>query len=327
MLTKIAMLQCAEAVLSSEAKSIEQLIPKINQQFINVVELILASEGRVIFTGMGKPGYIAHKLAATLMSTGTPAMYLHPAEAIHGDLGMITAKDIVIAISNSGETAEIVNILPIIQKIAAPLVAICGNGNSTLAKQAQYYLDASVERESCPFNLAPTNSTTAQLALGDALAIVLMKAKAFSSQDFAFYHPGGNLGQIRLLSVEKLIAKTKRNPLISEGQLLSEALFTMTAAGVGAISVVDEQQQLRGIITDGDIRRSLNHQVDLLSKTVKDVMTIEPITINQSQRVYEALVLMENHQPNPITVLPVVNGAGRVTGMLHITDLLKFGYN
>ncbi|WP_392558521.1 KpsF/GutQ family sugar-phosphate isomerase [Orbus mooreae] len=319
----VDIIEYAQSILKSEAQSIEKLIPRIDEQFINIIELILTIKGRVICTGMGKPGYIAHKLAATLMSTGTPSIYLHPAEAIHGDLGMVTPQDVVIAISNSGETAEILNILPVINKIGAPLIAICGNNQSTLAKQSKYYLDAAVDSESCPFNLAPTNSTTAQLALGDTLAITLMKMKGFTSQDFAFYHPGGNLGSVRLLTLNKLLEQTHRNPIITKERPLSEALFIMTDAGIGAISVVDDKQHLLGIITDGDIRRSLKCNVDFFSKTVNDVMTINPTAIHESQLVLSALNFMQNHQPSPITVLPVINHENVVTGMIHITDIFK----
>lgn len=323
MLSKNEIIQTAVQVLQEEATAIEFLVTTINDNFIKAVELILTIKGRVIVTGMGKPGYIAHKLSATLMSTGTPSFYLHPAEAIHGDLGSITKDDIIIAISNSGETTEIINILSTIKKIGVPIISICGNASSTLARFANYHLDARIKHEACPLNLAPTTSTTVQLALGDALAVTIMKAKGFTDKDFAFYHPGGNLGQVRLMTVKQLVEKHQRQISITSEKTISDAIFVMTESGIGAVAIVDKNHQLLGIITDGDIRRQLKSYPDLLNKQVSQIMITTPTTINESQYVTDAIELMEQHQPRPITVLPVVNMQKQLIGMIHITDIYR----
>lgn len=323
MLSKNEIIQTAVQVLQEEATAIESLVTTINDNFIKAVELILTIKGRVIVTGMGKPGYIAHKLSATLMSTGTPSFYLHPAEAIHGDLGSITKDDIIIAISNSGETTEIINILSTIKKIGVPIISICGKASSTLARFATYHLDAHIKHEACPLNLAPTTSTTVQLALGDALAVTIMKAKGFTDKDFAFYHPGGNLGQVRLMTVKQLVEKHQRQISITSEKTISDAIFVMTESGIGAVAIVDKNHQLLGIITDGDIRRQLKSYPDLLNKQVSQIMITTPTTINESQYVTDAIELMERHQPRPITVLPVVDMQKQLIGMIHITDIYR----
>ena len=314
-------LKLAKQVLRQEASAIMAIVSTINDNFFNAVELILQTKGRVIVTGMGKPGYIARKLSATLMSTGTPAFYLHPAEAMHGDLGCITKDDTIIAFSNSGETAEIINILPTIKQINIPLISICGNPLSTLARFATYNLDAHITQEACPLNLAPTTSTTVQLALGDALAISVMQAKKFSKNDFAFYHQGGSLGQIRLMTVQQLVEKHNRKVTITAEKSIAEAIFVMTNAGIGAVAIVDKGNTLLGIITDGDIRRQLQHQPNLLDIQVSELMVTTPITIKHSQYVSEALHKMEQHKPRPITVLPVIDNKKQFIGMIHITDI------
>ncbi len=318
-------IQQAQDVLRLEAKAIERVALRLNTEFANAIALILNIKGRVILTGMGKPGYIAQKIAATLMSTGTPAYYLHPAEGIHGDLGMITQHDIVVALSNSGETAEIINILPTISRIGAPIIAICGNHSSTLAKYAAITLDASVEQEACPLGLAPTTSTTVALAIGDALAVALMTAREFTANDFAIYHPGGSLGKRLLLTVEQIMHSGENNPVVSEEQTVSNALFTITERGIGATSVVDNQGKLLGIITDGDIRRALEKGYAFLDKKVTDIMTKQPMTITATKLASEALFVMEQHKPKPITVLPVIDEQNHAIGMLHLTDLLRHG--
>lgn len=325
MSNKDKVIQQAQEVLRLEARAIERSASLLNATFANAVELILSIKGRVIVTGMGKPGYIAQKIAATLMSTGTPAYYLHPAEGIHGDLGMITQHDIVIALSNSGETAEIVNILPTISRIGAPIIAICGNKASTLAKHAVLTLDASVEQEVCPLGLAPTTSTTVELAIGDALAIALMTARKFSASDFAIYHPGGSLGKRLLLTVANVMHADETNPIVNADQTVSQALFTITERGIGATSVIDNQGELLGIITDGDIRRALEKGYDFLDKKVTEIMTKQPMTITADKLASEALFVMEQHKPKPITVLPVIDKQKHAIGMLHLTDLLRHG--
>ena len=314
-------LKLAKQVLRQEASAIMAIVSTINDNFFNAVELILQTKGRVIVTGMGKPGYIARKLSATLMSTGTPAFYLHPAEAMHGDLGCITKDDTIIAFSNSGETAEIINILPTIKQINIPLISICGNPLSTLARFATYNLDAHITQEACPLNLAPTTSTTVQLALGDALAISVMQAKKFSKNDFAFYHPGGSLGQIRLMTVKQLVRNYERQIAITAEKSIAETIFVMTNAGIGAVAIVDKGNTLLGIITDGDIRRQLNHYPNLLNIKVSQLMVSSPITIEPHKFVADSLNIMQQHQSRTITVLPVIDDNNKFIGMIHITDI------
>ena len=314
-------LKLAKQVLRQEASAIMAIVSTINDNFFNAVELILQTKGRVIVTGMGKPGYIARKLSATLMSTGTPAFYLHPAEAMHGDLGCITKDDTIIILSNSGETAEIINILPTIKQINIPLISICGNPLSTLARFATYNLNAHITQEACPLNLAPTTSTRVQLALSDALAISVMQAKKLSKDDFAFYHPGGSLGQIRLMTVKQLVRNYERQIAITAEKSISEAIFVMTNAGIGAVAIVDKGNTLLGIITDGDIRRQLNHYPNLLNIKVSQLMVSSPITIEPHKFVADALNIMQQHQPRPITVLPVIDDNNKFIGMIHITDI------
>lgn len=317
--------ETAKDVLLQEAKGIEALVPRLNQSFINAVQLILASSGRVIVTGMGKSGHIARKLAATLSSTGTPSVFLHPGEAIHGDLGMVTANDVVTAFSNSGETMEILNILPSLKRIGAPIIAVVGNPYSTLAKNAEVILDVAVEKEACPLGLAPTTSTTAALALGDALAVVLLSCHHFTKDQFAVFHPGGALGRKLLLTVAQVMHKEADNPTISADGTVQDALFLMTEKGLGAVSVVDTAGKLIGLVTDGDVRRGLETGANFLQWPLDAMMTKNPRQIRADRLAAEALHIMEKNQPRPITVLPVVDETGQAVGMVHITDLLKQG--
>jgi arabinose-5-phosphate isomerase len=315
----------ARQVLAIEAAAIESLIPRINGQFTAAVSMILESTGRVIVTGMGKSGLIARKIAATLASTGTPAFFLHPAEGIHGDLGMVTAKDIVLALSNSGETNELISIIPAIRRIGARIIAMSGREHSTLGKNADIFLDVQVEQEACPLGLAPTASTTACLAMGDALAVALLSSRKFTPEDFALFHPGGSLGRQLLLTVENVMHTAENNPVVTLDKTVKEALFIMTAKGLGATSVVDGQGCLLGIITDGDIRRSLENGHDFLDKTVDTLMTRTPRTITADKLAAQALNIMEKNQPRPITVLPVVDQNNCAIGIIHLTDLLRQG--
>ncbi len=296
----------AQKVLQMEAEAILDLIPRVDEHFDAAVDMILSCEGRVIMTGMGKSGIIAHKISATLASTGTPSFYLHPAEGIHGDLGMVTADDVIIAMSNSGETGEVLNILPSLRRIGAKLIAMVGNTDSTLAKNADVVLNVGVKREACPLGLAPTSSTTAALAFGDALAMALMGKHNFTSKQFAVFHPGGSLGRQLLLTV-------------------TEALFIITDKGLGAVSVVDENDFMIGLLTDGDIRRGLSKGVDFLKRPVTELMTKEPKFITQEKLAAQALHIMESHKPKPITVLPVLDEERHVIGLLHMTDLVRQG--
>lgn len=315
----------AAGVLRSEAQAILDLIPKLNDQFGQAVAMIENAKGRVIVTGMGKSGHIARKVAATMASTGTPSFFLHPAEAIHGDLGMVTSQDVVIAYSNSGETAEVLNILPSLKRIGAKLIAVVGNTKSTLAQNADIVLDAGVKREADSLNLAPTCSTTAALALGDALAICLMEEHHFTADNFAIFHPGGSLGRRLLLTVEMVMHKKEENPVIDQDASVKDALFVMTAKGLGAVSVIDRNGCLLGLLTDGDVRRGLEKGTDFLSRPVHEVMTRSPKMIYPERLAAEALHVMEQHKPHPITVLPVVDRENHVVGMIHVTDLLKKG--
>ena len=315
----------ARDVLQQEAKGIENLIPTLDQNFVNAVHMIMESKGRTIVTGMGKSGHIARKVSATLSSTGTPSIFLHPAEGIHGDLGMVTGDDVVLAFSNSGETVEILNILPSLKRIGAKIIAVVGNHNSTLAKNSDVILDASVEKEACPLGLAPTTSTTVALALGDALAIVLLSCHHFTKNQFAIYHPGGALGRKLLMTVENVMHKGNDNPVISEDSIVQDALFMMTEKGLGAVSVVDEEGRLVGLVTDGDVRRGLETGSNFLQWPVDAMMTKNPRQITRDKLAAEALHIMEKNQPRPITVLPVVDGDGKAVGMVHLTDLLRQG--
>lgn len=317
--------QQAVDVLNIEAEAIRSLIPRINEEFDKAMEMILACQGKVIITGMGKSGIIGRKMAASFASTGTSSFFLHPAEAFHGDLGMVTCNDIVVAISNSGESTEVVNILPIIQRIGAPIIAMCGRKQSTLAAHAEVFIDISVEREACPLGLAPTASTTATLAMGDALAIALLSKRNFTPQDFALFHPGGALGKRLLLTVEHAMHSGEDNPVISEDKTVKEAIFTMTEKGLGATSIVDQNGVLVGIVTDGDIRRSIEKGHQFLDEAVGKIMTPDPKTITKEKLAAAALHIMEKHQPRPITVLPVVDEKRQPVGILHLTDLLRQG--
>lgn len=315
----------ARQVLAVEAAAIEALIPRINGQFTAAVELILACKGRVIVTGMGKSGHIGKKIAATLASTGTPSFFLHPAEGIHGDLGMVTVEDIVLAISNSGETVELINIIPALKRIGARIIAMAGREGSTLAATADVFLDVAVEKEACPLGLAPTASTTASLALGDALAVALLSCRKFTPEDFALFHPGGSLGRKLLLTVEHVMHSGDDNPVVSPDKTVKEALFVMTAKGLGVTSVVDADGRLLGIMTDGDIRRGLEKGHDFLDKPVEAIMTRTPRTITKDKLAAQALNIMEKNKPRPITVLPVVDEEFRAIGIIHLTDLLRQG--
>ena len=315
----------AQKVLAVEAQAIERLIPRIDEHFIKAIELLLDCKGRVIVTGMGKSGLVGKKIAATLASTGTPSFFLHPAEGIHGDLGMVTADDVVISLSNSGETTEVVSILPIIKRIGASIIAMCGNSQSTMALNADVFIDVSVDEEACPLGLAPTASTTATLAMGDAIAVVLLSKRKFTPEDFALFHPGGSLGRKLVLTVENVMHSGEDNPIVSAETNVKEALFVMTSKGLGATAVVDQSGCLLGILTDGDIRRGLETGHQFLEESVVNIMTKTPKTITADKLAAAALSIMEKNKPRPITVLPVVDKNNFVIGIVHLTDLLRQG--
>ena len=320
-----AMLKHAQDVLRMEAEAILELVPRVDANFAAAISLILECSGRTVITGMGKSGIIGRKMAATFASTGTPSFYLHPAEGIHGDLGMVTADDVVIALSNSGETGEILNILPSLRRIGAKIIAMVGNANSTLAKNSDVVLDVGVEKEACPLGLAPTSSTTAALAYGDAIALALLQKRNFTASQFAVFHPGGSLGRKLLLTVGNIMHKGEENPLVSAETTVQEALFVITDKGLGAVSVVDEEGKMLGVLTDGDIRRGLSKGVDFLQRSVADLMTKAPKYITADKLAAQALHLMESNQPKPITVLPVLDENKVVIGLLHMTDLVRQG--
>ena len=309
----------AKEVLKIEAEAILNLIPKINESFCEAVNLMYECKGKIAVTGMGKSGIICKKIAATLASTGTPAFFLHPAEAIHGDLGMIVRGDLVLAISKSGETHEIIALIPAIKRLGVKLIALTGNLNSTLAKNADVVLDVSVKKEACPFGFAPTASTTAALAMGDALAMALLLKRGFKLEDVAIYHPGGALGK-RLLRVGDLMHTGGEIPVVSINTLLKDAIYVMSSKRLGMVCVVDENEELVGIITDGDLRRLIEKDISLLEKEVRYSMTKNPKTISKDTLAAEAVQVMEKYS---ITSLIVINGAKRIEGVIHLHDLLK----
>jgi arabinose-5-phosphate isomerase len=311
----------AREVLESEARAIAALAARVDERFLDAVRLILKCKGRVVVTGMGKPGLIGQKISATLASTGTPSYALHPAEALHGDLGRVVKQDVVLVISNSGETDEIVRLLPLLKKIGAKVIGMTGKRESSLARHADVLLDIGPIEEACPLGLAPTTSTTAMLALGDALALAVQKERQWTPEEYAFFHPGGSLGR-RLLRVEEIMRKGAANPIIPQDRTVKEALFAITEARAGAISCVDKDGRLTGIFTDGDLRRHLATEPNVEAETIANVMTRSPITIAPERLAAEAAQILRERR---IDELPVVDGAGRPVGMIDIQDLLAVG--
>jgi len=305
-----------------ESLAVGQLAPCINSDFERACETILACEGRVVVTGMGKSGHIGNKIAATLASTGTPAFFVHPGEASHGDLGMITKNDVVIAISNSGSTAEVVTILPLIKRLGIPLISMTGDPESILSQSACANLDVSVTSEACPLNLAPTTSTTVTLVMGDALAIALLESRGFSAEDFAFSHPGGALGRKLLLRVGDIMHGETEVPRVSANQLLQDALLEMTEKGFGMTTVVDSNNKLMGVFTDGDLRRVIDQNIDIGTATMEQVMSANPKTISDAILAAEALTIMESAS---ITALIVEDHSQHPIGVLHMHDILRAG--
>jgi len=305
-----------------EAKAVSQLTPRINQNFVLACETILACQGRVVVTGMGKSGHIGNKIASTLASTGTPAFFVHPGEASHGDLGMITKADVVIAISNSGSTSEVTSLLPLIIRLGIPLISMTGDINSQLSQAACAHLDVSVTSEACPLNLAPTTSTTVTLVMGDALAIALLEARGFSAEDFAFSHPGGALGRKLLLRVCDIMHKDEDVPKVMIDQPLQDALIEMTQKGFGMTTIISKDKTLIGVFTDGDLRRAIDQKVNISTTTMAAVMSPHPKTINKDMLAVEALTIMES---SSITALIVEDEKGLPTGVLHLHDILRAG--
>ncbi|HLB59475.1 MAG TPA: KpsF/GutQ family sugar-phosphate isomerase [Bdellovibrionota bacterium] len=315
------LLESGRRVIRLEARAVEKLISRVNGDFIRAIRIIQSCQGKVVVTGTGKSGQIARKIAATLASTGTPAFFLHTVEGMHGDLGMIVGKDVVIALSNSGET-EIVELIPILKRLGVPLIAMTGNTNSSLARAADVVLDVSVEEEACPMGLAPTSSTTAALAMGDALAVVLLEERQFSPEDFAILHPRGSLGRRLVLRVDDLMHSGEEVPLVFAHTSMREALVEITTKRLGVTAVVDGNGDLVGVITDGDLRRSLERHQNLLDLSAGEIMTKNPKVIQAGSLAVKALRIMEVHE---ITCLFVVreNSLQKPVGILHLHDLLK----
>ena len=316
------LIDTAQRTIQLETEAVEQLRSRIDERFVLACELILACKGRVVVVGMGKSGHIGRKIAATLASTGTPAFFVHPAEASHGDMGMITRDDVVLALSNSGTTSEIVTLLPLIKRLGLNLISMTGNPESVLAKAAAVNLDASVAVEACPLNLAPSSSTTVSLVLGDALAIALLEARGFTAEDFAFSHPGGALGRRLLLKVEHVMHTGERLPKVERGTSLRDALLEMTRKGLGMTVVVERDGHLAGIFTDGDLRRTLDKGIDVRQSLIDDVMTARGKTANADMLAAEALKIMEDHKINSLVV---IDDAGLPVGALNMHDLLRAG--
>jgi len=316
------MLERAKEVLDTEANAILSLKERLDEHFTEAVDLILKCKGRVVVTGMGKSGAIGRKIAGTLASTGSPALFLHPAEGVHGDIGMVTSQDVVIALSNSGETDEIMSIVPIIKRIGAKLISVVGRADSALAKHSDVVLDASVEKEACPLGLAPTASTTAMLALGDALALCAMEARKFTREDYALLHPGGALGRRLTLRVGDVMRTGDRVAIVDEDEIVREVLFAITRAGAGAANVVNAERKLVGIITDGDVRRHMLADERCLYKKASEIMTKNPRYIRADQLATEGMRILEVYK---IGELPVLDDDFRPIGMLMLKDLFEAG--
>lgn len=317
------LLDVAKRVLKIEAEAISALIERLNSDFEKAVEIILNSKGRVVVTGMGKSGLVGKKIAATLASTGTPAFFLHPAEASHGDLGMVTSEDVIIAISNSGETMELVNLIPFLKRFNVSLISMTGNPNSTLSKVADVTLDVSVKEEACPMGIVPTASTTAALAMGDALAVALLIKRGFKEEDFAFFHPGGSLGKKLFIKVKDLMHTDEALPLITPDVSMIRAVIEISSKRLGVAIVVDKDKRVLGIITDGDIRRGIERWGKrFFDMKAEEVMTKNPKTILEEELAAKALSIM---QQRSITSLVVPDEEGRAKGIIHIHDILKQG--
>jgi arabinose-5-phosphate isomerase len=321
-LTNDELLDLAREVLAIESRAVDSLRSRLDENFIAACELCKNVAGRIVVTGMGKSGHVSNKIAATLASTGTPAFFMHPAEASHGDLGMITSQDLLLAISYSGETAEVVTILPVVKRIGAKLLSITGNPNSTMAKAADVHLDISVSEEACPLNLAPTASTTATLAMGDALAVALLKLRGFTAEDFARSHPSGSLGKRLLLRVSDVMRSGDRVPAVKDDVSLRDGLMEMTDKGLGMTAIVDNDFRVTGIFTDGDLRRTLDTGADIHTTRIRDVMHSDCKTTSADILAAEALHLLEE---NKITSLLVTDADNKLIGALNIHDLFREG--
>lgn len=322
MLTPEEILKRGKKVIEIEGKTVLSLEERINDQFVKAIKLISNCSGRVIISGVGKSGIIARKIVSSMNSTGTPALFLHPSDALHGDAGIIRKDDVIICISYSGSTAEMVRLIPIIKRIGVKIIAMIGNINSYLAEQADVFLDISVEEEACPLNLAPTSSSTATLVIGDALAVTLLEEKNFTKEDFAFYHPEGSLGKRLLMKIEDIMVRGEDVPIVNIKTPLKDTILTITKKRLGATCVIDQTGKLSGIITDGDLRRALQNSENLTNLTAKDIMTAEPKVIRGNILAASALTTMEQYN---ITQLIVIDDQSIPVGMVHIHELVKSG--
>ncbi len=317
-------LEAARKVLQIEADAVLALGARLDERFVKAVEMILACNGRVVVTGMGKSGLICQKMAATMASTGTPAIFLHPAEGVHGDLGILMKGDLVIAVSNSGETEEITRILPIIKRMGLPLITMSGNPTSTLSRAGDVFLDISIKEEACPLQLAPTASTTVTLAIGDALAVALLLQRGFREEDFALYHPGGALGKRLLLRVEDLMHDGEKVPVVHRQTLLKDALYMISSKKLGITGVVDDRGDLVGVFTDGDLRRTIEQGIEVLNRPICEVMNDKPKRILRTNLAAKALQRMEEHKITSLFVF-VSEEDSQPVGIIHLHDLLKAG--
>jgi len=315
-------IQKGKQVVRIEAESIAGLENSINDDFVKAVETILASTGRVVLTGMGKSGLIARKIVATLNSTGTPAIFLHPTDALHGDLGMVRKEDVVILISKSGETEEISNLIPMFKRLSVTIIAMCGNPGSSLAKSSDIFLNINVKEEACPYDLAPTSSTTATLVMGDALSVALLEKRGFTEEDFAFLHPGGSLGKRLSLKIKEIMITGDRIPIVDEYTSLKDVIIEITSKRLGVTGVVNKDGLLTGIITDGDLRRLLERTLDLKNLTAKEVMTRNPKVMKEDFLASFALQQMENFK---ITSLIITSQENKPIGIIHLHDLINLG--
>jgi arabinose-5-phosphate isomerase len=321
-MTQVSFLDSARRTIGLERDAVGELLLRLDASFERACEILLGCRGRVVVSGMGKSGHIGTKIAATLASTGTPAMFVHPAEASHGDLGMITSNDVVLALSNSGNTAELIALLPLLKRLRVPVIGMTGNPDSQLAKTADVHLNVSVSQEACPLNLAPTSSTTATLVMGDALAIALLEARGFTAEDFAFSHPGGTLGRKLLLKVADVMRDAAAVPKVLPGTALGRALLEMSAKGLGMTIVVDADDVLLGLFTDGDLRRALDHGIDIQHTAIETVMNRHSKTVSAQMLAAEALNIMDNFK---ISALVVVDAHNHPIGAVHMHDLLRAG--
>jgi arabinose-5-phosphate isomerase len=316
------MVELGRAVIETEADAVSALIPRLGDNFTKACNYLLHCQGRIVVIGMGKSGHIGNKIAATLASTGSPAFFVHPGEASHGDLGMITPQDVVLALSNSGETGELLVILPLLKRLGAPLIAMTGNPSSTLARESEVHIDVSVEKEACPLGLAPTSSTTAALVMGDAMAVALLQARGFTAKDFALSHPGGTLGRRLLLRVSDIMHVDRALPSVGLDATLHEALEVMSAKGLGMTAVVDRNGKVAGVYTDGDLRRTLNKPIDIHHVKVSEVMTRNCLTVPPETLAAEALQMMDEKKINGLLV---VDGGDQLIGAFNMHDLLRAG--